>query len=233
MKNIFYVTFLLVLFSCHDKQEKNTVKNDQPYIVVLGIAQDAGYPQIACEKECCQRVYDNPTNKRLVSSIALVDPISNESWIFDATPDFTEQTKMLSKHLIDGKQLPDGIFLTHGHIGHYPGLMFLGREAINSDRMPVYVMPRMHRYLTGNGPWSQLVGLNNITLKPIRNDSTVVLNERIAVTPILVPHRDEFTETVGYIIQNKTKKVLFIPDIDKWNKWDSSIVDYIKDVDIL
>ena len=232
MKNLVYIIFLLVLFSCHDKQEKNNVKSDQPYIVVLGIAQDAGYPQIACEKECCQRVYANPSNKRLVSSIALVDPISNESWIFDATPDFTEQTKMLSKHLNEGKQLPDGIFLTHGHIGHYPGLMFLGKESLNAANMPVYAMPRMHRYLTGNGPWSQLVSLNNITLKPIQNDSTVVLNERIAVKPILVPHRDEFTETVGYIIQNKTKKALFIPDIDKWDKWDRNIVDYIKDVDI-
>ena len=180
MKNLFYITFLLVLFSCHNKQGKNSVEHDQPYIVVLGMAQDAGYPQLACEKECCQWVYENPTNKRLVSSIALVDPISNESWIFDATHDFTEQTKMLSKHLNDDKQLPDGIFLTHGHIGHYPGLMLLGKESLNTANMPVYAMPRMHHYLTDNGPWSQLVSLNNISLKRLQKDSTVFLNERIA-----------------------------------------------------
>ncbi len=232
MKNLFCITLLLVLFSCNNKKENGPVENDQPYIVVLGIAQDAGYPQIACEKVCCQRVYDNSTNKRLVSSIALVDPISNESWVFDATPDFTEQTKMLSKHLKDDNQLPDGIFLTHGHIGHYPGLMYLGREAMNADKMPVYAMPRMVDYLTNNGPWSQLADLNNIELKPIFKDSTNVLNERISITPILVPHRDEFTETVGYLIKNKTKQALFIPDIDKWSKWDRSIVDYIKEVDI-
>ena len=232
MKKLFGITLLLVLFSCNNKEENRTVEDDQPYIVVLGIAQDAGYPQIACQKVCCQRVYDNPTNKRLVSSIALVDPISNESWVFDATPDFTEQTKMLSKHLKEGKQLPQGIFLTHGHIGHYPGLMYLGREALNAEKMPVYAMPRMYSYLTNNGPWSQLVDLNNIELKPIYKDSTIVLNKRISVTPILVPHRDEFTETVGYLIKNKTKQALFIPDIDKWSKWDRNIVDYIKEVDI-
>jgi len=232
MKNLFCITLLLVLFSCNNKEEKGTVKNDQPYIVVLGIAQDAGYPQIACEKTCCQRVYDNPTNKRLVSSIALVDPISNESWVFDATPDFTEQSKMLSKHLKEGKQLPDGIFLTHGHIGHYPGLMYLGREVMNAQKMPVYAMPRMVDYLTNNGPWSQLVDINNIELRRIQKDSIIVLNERIFVTPILVPHRDEFTETVGYLIKNNTKQALFIPDIDKWSKWDRNIVDYIEDVDI-
>ena len=220
------------MFSCDKKQDDTIIEKDQPYILVLGNAQDAGYPQLACEKECCQRVYENPNNKRLVSSIALVDPISNESWIFDATPDFTEQTKILSMHLKEGKQLPEGIFLTHGHIGHYPGLMFLGREAINADRMPVYAMPRMHHYLSNNGPWSQLVDIHNISLQPLHKDSTVVLNERIAVTPIQVPHRDEFTETVGYIIQNKTKKALFIPDIDKWSKWERDILDYIKEVDI-
>jgi len=139
---------------------------------------------------------------------------------------------MLSKHLKESKQLPDGIFLTHGHIGHYPGLTYLGREAMNADKMPVYAMPRMVDYLTNNGPWSQLVDLNNIELKPIFKDSTIVLNERISVTPILVPHRDEFTETVGYLIKNNTKQALFIPDIDKWSKWDRNIVDYIKEVDI-
>lgn len=232
MRNLFYIALLLVLFSCNNKEENGTSENDQPYIVVLGIAQDAGYPQIACKKVCCQRVYDNPSNKRLVSSIALVDPISKESWVFDATPDFTEQTKILSKHLKEGKQLPQGIFLTHGHIGHYPGLMYLGREAMSADKMPVYAMPRMVDYLTNNGPWSQLVDLNNIELKPIQKDSIIVLNERISITPILVPHRDEFTETVGYLIKNNTKQALFIPDIDKWSKWDRNIVDYIKEVDI-
>ena len=47
----------------------------------------------------------------------------------------------------------------------------------------------------------------------------------------MVPHRDEFSETVGYLVEGPTKKVLFIPDIDKWDKWDRSIVEYIKQVD--
>jgi pyrroloquinoline quinone biosynthesis protein B len=111
-------------------------------------------------------------------------------------------------------------------------LMFLGREALGAKSMPVYAMPRMQDYLIKNGPWSQLVQLENIDLKPIRIDSAVVLNKRISVTPIQVPHRDEFTETVGFMIHNNNKKALFIPDIDKWNKWDRSIIDYIKKVDI-
>lgn len=226
-----FITFIL-FFSCNQKQENIDLEHKEPYILVLGNAQDAGYPQIACEKECCKRVYDNPSLKRFVSSIAVVDPISNESWIFDATPDFTAQTKILSNHLKEDKQLPDGIFLSHGHIGHYTGLMFLGREALDINKMPVYTMPRMYSYLKDNGPWSQLVKLNNITLKTMYKDSTIVLNERLSVIPIQVPHRDEFTETVGFLIECNKKKTLFIPDIDKWNKWDRSIIDYIKEVDI-
>jgi len=173
---VIFFALVFVAFSCAEKQENSVSKLEQPYIVVLGNAQDAGYPQIACQKECCQRVYSNPEFKRLVSSIAVVDPISNESWIFDATPNFTEQTKMLSKHLKKDKQLPDGIFLTHGHMGHYTGLLSLGREALSGDHIPVYAMPRMQQFLSQNGPWSQLVKLNNIDLKPILKDSTIVLN---------------------------------------------------------
>ncbi|MBT8188522.1 MAG: MBL fold metallo-hydrolase, partial [Croceitalea sp.] len=209
----------------------NSVSEKGHYLLILGVAQDAGYPQIACQKSCCQRVYKNPKNKRLVSSIALIDPISNESWVFDATPDFTHQTTMVSRHLKE-KNLPDGIFLTHGHIGHYTGLMYLGREAMNAKNMPVFAMPRMKKYLTTNGPWSQLVGLGNIELKDLRVDSTLVLNERISVKPIEVPHRDEFSETVGFLISSQKKNAVFIPDIDKWSKWNRNIVNLIKEVDI-
>ncbi len=228
-RTIIFLIIVCFLFSCNQKQER--IEYEHPYILVLGTAQDAGYPQIACKKECCQRVYNNPSNKRLVSSIAIVDPISNESWIFDATPDFTQQAQLLSKHIKE-KNLPNGIFLTHGHIGHYTGLMYLGKETMNAKNMPVYTMPRMKQFLTTNGPWSQLVKLNNISLKSMQMDSTIVLNKRISVQPLQVPHRDEFTETVGFIITNQDKKALYIPDIDKWNKWEQNIVDIIKEVDI-
>ena len=51
------------------------------------------------------------------------------------------------------------------------------------------------------------------------------------VTPFLVPHRDEFSETVGYKISGPAKTVLFIPDIDKWHLWKKSIVEEISKVD--
>lgn len=223
-----YILLILGLLACTTSKDDSKAAAD-PFLLVLGVAQDAGYPQLACSRACCNLLTKD--QHRMVSSIAIVDPISNESWMFDATPDFTAQSALLAKHLQE-KRLPDGIFLTHGHMGHYTGLMYLGREVLNADRMPVFGMPRMRNYLKNNGPWSQLITLNNIELKSLKADSLVVLNDRISVTPFIVPHRDEFTETVGYLIHSRLKKALFIPDIDKWSKWDTDIRELIKQVDI-
>ena len=93
-------------------------------------------------------------------------------------------------------------------------------------------MPKMESFLKSNGPWSQLVQLNNISLKPIQHKQPIDLDNQLSVTPILVPHRDEFSETIGFMIQSQNKKVLFIPDIDKWEKWEEDIVGLIKSVDM-
>lgn len=223
---------LFILVSCQQSKPQKGLQPNNPYVFVLGVAQDAGYPQVNCEKECCQRVYENPENKRLISSIAIIDPISKEEWVFDATPSLTDQLKLLNNQTQRLGDLPEGIFLTHAHIGHYTGLMYLGHEAQGATNVPVYTMPRMNEYLKGNGPWSQLVNYKNIELRILQKDSTIALNERISVTPIQVPHRDEYSETVGFLIDVNSKQVLFIPDIDKWSKWERSIVEYIQQVDI-
>lgn len=201
----------------------------KPFVVVLGITQDAGYPQAGCNKECCKKIYEKKVSKQLVSCIAVVDPVSNQKWVIDATPDFPEQLKLLDKY--PGRL--SGILLTHAHIGHYTGLMYLGREAMNANKIPVYAMPRMYEFLKSNGPWSQLVTLNNIELNKLKADSVIQLNEKIFVQPLLVPHRDEFSETVGYLLMVGEKSLLFIPDIDKWSKWGKDIREYVKQCDYL
>ena len=211
-----------------------TESPNTPYLVVLGVAQDAGYPQIGCRKDCCKPVWENPRKRKKVVSLGLIDPISGERWMFEATPDFPGQLRRLDeRHAVSPSPGLKGIFLTHGHIGHYTGLMHLGREAMGADQVPVYVMPRMRSFLEENGPWSQLVDLNNITLSPLTADSAVQLNERLLVTPFLVPHRDEFSETVGYRISGPEKNVVFIPDIDKWEKWDQDIQKVVKENEVL
>mgnify|MGYP001161245424 FL=1 len=199
-----------------------------PYVVVLGIAQDGGAPHAGCQKDCCAIRWNDPSKYLMVSSIGIVDPNTKETWMIDATPDFPKQLEILTGN--DHNKLK-GIFLTHAHIGHYTGLMFLGREVMGSNSVPVYAMPKMAKYLRSNGPWSQLVDLENIVIEKLKDERSVKLNDRIKVTPFQVPHRDEFSETVGYKIEGANKSVIFIPDIDKWSKWDKDIVTIVKEND--
>ena len=224
--------FLFLVFSCSQPAEyqKTTVPEDQPYLVVLGVAQDAGYPQ-AGQKEEWGLVKSGKAQVQHVVSLGLVDPTSQERWLFEATPDFNIQLSKMDEFSSTKNYPYDGIFITHGHIGHYTGLMQLGREAMGAKEVPVYAMPGMKHFLSNNGPWSQLVTLNNIAIQDLQNEQAVKLNERISVTPLLVPHRAEFTETVGYLIDCLDKQVLFIPDIDKWHLWGTDILQMIQQVD--
>lgn len=198
-----------------------------PYIIVLGTAQDGGYPHTGCKRECCRKAWSNGI-KVPVTCLAIVDPVSGEKWLMEATPDFIYQYHMLDS-ILPG--VLSGIILTHAHMGHYSGLLHLGREALDAKGIPVYAMPRMKLFLENNGPWSQLAELGNISIQTIAADEPVRLNSRITVTPITVPHRDEFSETAGFIIQGPSKKVLFIPDIDKWEKWERDIVQVMEEAD--
>ena len=225
MRNLICI-IIVFSFACNQPAE-NTPKT--PYIMVLGVAQDAGYPQMNCKKECCKQAWDNPELKRTTSCLAIVDPTTNEQWIIDATPNIKEQLQLLKQKT--GTEKLDGILLTHAHMGHYTGLMHFGREVMGTDNLPVFAMPKMKTFLEENGPWSQLVKLENINIKALKSDSTLSLNERIKIKPFLVPHRDEFSETVGYEITINNKSLIFIPDIDKWEKWETNITKLIKKVD--
>jgi len=204
-----------------------------PVVVALGIAQDGGYPQAGCHKACCEPAWEDPSRRRHVSCIAIYDPNTSQRWIIDATPDFREQLRMLDEVFpVDDAPGIDGVLLTHAHIGHYTGLVHLGREVMGTKAVPVYAMPRMREFLEHNGPWDQLIRLGNISLRPIDDGVPIKLNERITVTPFAVPHRDEYTETVGYRIDGPNRSVIYISDIDKWDRWDESIVDMIADVSL-
>jgi pyrroloquinoline quinone biosynthesis protein B len=230
----------LFLLGCGQKGADNThsSSSDSPPIpdqavslLILGVAQDGGRPHIDCKAECC--LSENlPKTPQNVVSLALIDPLEKQYVLFEATPDITTQLRMVTELLPGYPGLPSAVFLTHAHIGHYTGLMYFGKEAKGADAVPVYAMPRMSYFLKNNGPWSQLVSQENISLLPLEADSVVTVKRRGRITPFLVPHRDEYSETVGYHIEGPNKKALFIPDIDKWKVWDVDITALINDVDL-
>ena len=204
-----------------------------PYLLVLGISQDGGTPQAGTWEH--PGWADNQFRRR-VASLALVDPVSQERWLFDATPDFRVQLHHLDQ-VAPATDRPGiaGIFLTHAHIGHYTGLMFLGHESMGAKDVPVFAMPRMREFLSSNGPWSQLVNYKNIVIQGLEDRETVRLNNRLRVTPFLVPHRPEFSEAVGFRIDGPNRSAIFIPDIDSWEEWEDAgtrIEDMIASVDV-
>lgn len=230
-----FTFFMLALSACNnEKPWPEAAENPQPdcYIVILGITQDGGYPHAGCQRECCGLVYAGKQAPKLPVCLGLVDRQANKVFMLEATPAFTEQWRRLQAAAnVKDKHAPDGIFLTHAHIGHYTGLMQLGREVMGANKAPVWAMPRMETFLRENGPWSQLVALQNIDIQGLHADSSIQLTPAIRITPFLVPHRDEFSETVGYRIETARKKLLFIPDIDKWEKWPRDIVEEVRAVD--
>ena len=189
---------------------------------VLGTGQDGGAPQIGNHND---RAWTDPSAKLTAASGAVVNHETERYYLFEATPDIREQLYLLDE-TINAIDKPhtlslSGVFITHAHIGHYAGLMMFGHEAAGRKNLPVYVMPRMASFLENNGPWSQLVDFQNINLKRLEDKQTMPVEDSITVTPYRVPHRDEFSETVGFVVETKEKSLLFLPDIDDWDEWEA------------
>ena len=220
----------IMLIGCNSQTQKKEIKFDHVSLKVLGTIQDGGIPHLGCNKKCCEEYFLNQTQRIGVSSLGISNLKNNKNYLIDATPDINFQLKKLIGNENISKKL-NGIFITHAHMGHYSGLLNLGRESFSSSLVPLFVMPKMYEFISSNGPWDQLVKLKNVDLKSLSNNKPEVLGDNLSIVPFLVPHRDEYSETVGYKIIGPNKTALFIPDIDKWEKWEISIVELVKEVD--
>jgi pyrroloquinoline quinone biosynthesis protein B len=200
--------------------------------VVLGVAQDAGHPQAACRLPCCERARQDPTLGHLPCALGLVSK-TGQRWLVDATPALPEQlARLAAVHPARTDAGLDGVLLTHAHMGHYTGLVHLGQEGAHLRGVPVWVMPRMRAFLEGSAPWEQLVRLGNITLRDLVADVPVRLAPDLTITPVPVPHRDEYSETVAFRITGPSRTVLWLPDIDSWDDWAIDLEDVLADHDI-
>ena len=230
IKYFFIIILSVYSLGCNDFSQEKENKSSEILLKVLGTIQDGGIPHMGCSKECCSNYFLSKKSRIGVSSLGISNLKYNTNYIIDATPNINLQLIDLIGNADPSKKL-NGIFLTHAHMGHYAGLLNFGRESLNSKNIPLYLMPKFYNFILNNGPWNQLVELNNIKLNKIYNREKVILHNNLSFTPIQVPHRDEYSETVGYIIESIHKKALYIPDIDKWAKWEVSIVEMIKSVD--
>ena len=228
-KKYFLILFIISFIGCNPNHESQEITKQ--YITILGTAQDGGFPHIGCQKKCCDDFYKGISLKQKVVSLGLIDRKAQQKFLFEATPDISTQLADLENNHLKTNTIINGVFITHAHIGHYAGLLYFGKEALGKKDTRVYAMPKMKGFLENNGPWSQLVTDQNIVFSNLKKDTVIQLNHSLKVTPFLVPHRDEFSETVGYKIEGKNKSALFIPDINKWSLWEKNIVEEVKKVD--
>ena len=231
-----WLAFALVSPSCAARGPAAEAP-DSPYVLVLGTAQDGGLPQIGCDAPACRAAREDPRKRRHVASLLLVDPRTARRWLFDATPDLAEQAELARDHPAGRRAesgrppLFDGIFLTHAHVGHYAGLALLGREAYAAERQRVFASQRMAEFLRNNGPWDLLVSQEHIVLEPLVAGREVELAPDLRVLPVEVPHRGERSDTLGFVVRGPERSLLYVPDVDKWERLKPPIEELIAQVD--
>ena len=201
--------------------------------VVLGSIQDGGLPQAGCYTDRCERAR---LDSHYVASLCLVEPESGRAWLVDATPDLVRQLDVIPgeafRRRASERRPFEGILLTHAHIGHYLGLALLGREALAIDPTPCYCSSRMAEFLASNGPWSLMVQEGRLDLRVLEPERAMRLAEDLEVTALRVPHRDEYSDTLGFVFRGSRQSLLYLPDIDRWDHWDRNIEDVVASVDI-
>lgn len=184
----------------------------RPRVVVLGSVQDGGFPHAGCACVACSAARERPELRRRVASIGLVGA-TGRTLLVDATPDLTAQLALLAREAGRERLAPDLIALTHAHIGHYLGLAYLGREAMDAQRIPVHGTAKMTAFLRCNRPWSHLVERGEIDLQPLQPGEPIAF-DGVEIHAFLSPHRGEDTDTLGFEIRGPARTLVYVSDAD-------------------
>ncbi|WP_281194553.1 MBL fold metallo-hydrolase [Halorubrum sp. F4] len=185
-------------------------------VEILGSAQDAGVPHLGCRCANCEAARESSDRTRYASAILLED---DGRFLFDATPDVRFQLA----------EIPDGVFLTHAHLGHLSGLLYLGRESADTDEVPVYATAGLGDVIEENDPLCSLVSNRNVDLRSVADGASVSL-ETTSITPIRVDHRESLpTGTLSYRIDGPDRSLLYMSDIDTLTTHAESL---IRNVDV-
>ena len=200
-------------------------------VMVLGSGQDAGVPQAGCGCPNCQAARGDMRLRRKGPSVAVYDEALGYCFLIDASPDFGRQLDLLPASILGiqrkGRLALSGILLTHAHYGHCAGLWQLGREVISETGLEVHCSPKMARFLKAEHPFADLAEEGNIEVVelPQGMDSEV---SGMVFSSFTVPHRNEYADTVGYVI-GEERTFVYLPDLDRWT---DEALDAVLDADL-
>lgn len=178
-------------------------------VEILGSAQDGGVPHLGCTCRACSAAREDPTKQRYAASIKVSDEEREVNYLFDASPDIRYQ--------LAGDDIIDSIFVSHGHLGHTPGLLYLGKESMNAEQVPVYCNPSAAAFIREeNYAYRLLVDRNNITLNEFTEGDTIDVMG-LTVEPVGVTHWGDMT-TSAFMIRSKNRSLFYMTDIDQWTE---------------
>jgi pyrroloquinoline quinone biosynthesis protein B len=205
-------------------------------LFVLGTAQDGGLPHFGCEQQCCTEARRSG-RVLFPAALGVVDRRFDapKLLLIEATPRIEEQVAMLHD-LADvrgrARQPVDAVLTTHAHLGHYLGLAWFGREVAGSREVPVHCSSRFAAFLREHAPWKQLVALEQIDVREFTIGEPFSPWPGLSVTALQVPHRDEFSDTMAFVLRGPHRAVLFVPDVDAWEKQPGLLERLLDGVDI-
>jgi len=89
---------------------------------------------------------------------------------------------------------------------------------MGSQHMPVHYSPLFAAFLRGHGPWQKLFELEQIDVHEFKIGEPFAPWAGLTVQAIAVPHRDEFSDTMAFVLRGTERAVLFVPDVDAWDR---------------
>lgn len=175
---------------------------------ILGSAQDGGVPHLGCDCDTCSRAREDKNLQRYATGLKVYDEEKDVNYIFDASSDIRFQI---------GDEFIDGIFLSHAHLGHITGLLYLGKESFNANMVDVYCSESVADFLRDSHPYRLLIDRNNIVLNTFDEDEN--LNGMgMNVEPVEVIHRYAPTDMHAFRIRSGSNTLLYLTDIDHWTE---------------
>lgn len=177
-------------------------------IEILGNVQDGGVPHLGCSCEVCEAAREDANKQKYVGAMLVKENGEEDSiqYLIDASPDIRYQIK--------GEYL-DGVFLSHGHLGHTGGILYFGTEALDTDGLAVHCTPEMRNFLMNNDPYRLLVDRGQIDIQEFDNEERINVQGGW-IEPRHVLHRYVTTDTTSFMIKGDEKKLYYLSDIDEW-----------------
>ncbi len=174
---------------------------------MLGIAQDGGRPQAGCSKSCCIGL--SPSEHSYPTSLGIIS--DNNLHIIDVTRHLANQLQYLDN------RVPTEVWLTHAHFGHVDGLGLFGRETMNVRGVKLHVSKSMAELIHQTPNWNLMIEQGVFVIQEM-TDRQIEQQPGFSITPLLVPHRGELSDTHAFIIRGENKSLLYLPDHDSWDE---------------